>query len=181
MLLSIYNWKEIGNSLIIDNCNILWFVCSRVNKNKPRNYKTTESHSVNLHVCLLNVRTRHIITQSSQAIAEILTLNVSLSRCGAVVCSVIGLKYVAVSFSETIKSSAPLFTAIMAYMILGKVIQKSYSIRSYISHIVLNEMFGKVLQSLLFFFRYRRIFRIVRKHVIDANHVRTGYFHLHRT
>lgn len=39
-------------------------------------------------------------------------------RCGAVICSVIGLKHVAVSFSETIKSSAPLFTAVFAYALL---------------------------------------------------------------
>lgn len=41
-------------------------------------------------------------------------------RCGAVICSVVGLKYVAVSFSETIKSSAPLFTAVVAYLLLGE-------------------------------------------------------------
>jgi len=41
-------------------------------------------------------------------------------RFGSIICSVIGLKYVAVSFSETIKSSAPLFTAIMAYFLLGE-------------------------------------------------------------
>eukprot|EP00794_Sanderia_malayensis_P014903 gene14903-16447_t len=41
-------------------------------------------------------------------------------RFGSVVCSVVALKYVAVSFSETIKSSAPLFTVIIAYIILGE-------------------------------------------------------------
>ena len=41
-------------------------------------------------------------------------------RFGSVVCSVVALKQVAVSFSETIKSSAPLFTVVTAYLILGK-------------------------------------------------------------
>jgi len=41
-------------------------------------------------------------------------------RFGSIICSIIGLKYVAVSFSETIKSSAPLFTAIVAYLLLGE-------------------------------------------------------------
>jgi len=41
-------------------------------------------------------------------------------RCGAIICSVIALKYVAVSFSETVKSSAPLFTAITAYLVIGE-------------------------------------------------------------
>jgi len=41
-------------------------------------------------------------------------------RFGSMICSIIGLKYVAVSFAETIKSSAPLFTAITAYFILGE-------------------------------------------------------------
>ncbi|XP_002160887.1 solute carrier family 35 member E2A isoform X1 [Hydra vulgaris] len=41
-------------------------------------------------------------------------------RFGAIACSVICLKYVAVSFSETIKSSAPLFTAVTAYFLLGE-------------------------------------------------------------
>merc|ERR1719427_609330 len=41
-------------------------------------------------------------------------------RFGSIICSIIGLKYVAVSFSETIKSSAPLFTAITAYFLLGE-------------------------------------------------------------
>lgn len=41
-------------------------------------------------------------------------------RFGSIICSIIGLKYVAVSFSETIKSSAPLFTAIVAYFLLGE-------------------------------------------------------------
>ena len=41
-------------------------------------------------------------------------------RFGAIVCSVISLKYIAVSFSETIKSSAPLFTVIIAYFLLNE-------------------------------------------------------------
>lgn len=41
-------------------------------------------------------------------------------RFASVVCSVVALKNVAVSFSETIKSSAPLFTVICAYIILGE-------------------------------------------------------------
>ena len=41
-------------------------------------------------------------------------------RFATIVCSLITLKYVAVSFSETIKSSAPIFTAIIAWLMLGK-------------------------------------------------------------
>jgi len=41
-------------------------------------------------------------------------------RFGSVVCSVVAMKNVAISFSETIKSSAPLFTVIIAYIILGE-------------------------------------------------------------
>lgn len=40
-------------------------------------------------------------------------------RFATIVCSLITLKYVAVSFSETIKSSAPIFTAIIAWLMLG--------------------------------------------------------------
>lgn len=40
-------------------------------------------------------------------------------RFATIVCSLITLKYVAVSFSETIKSSAPIFTAIIAWIMLG--------------------------------------------------------------
>lgn len=40
-------------------------------------------------------------------------------RFATIVCSLITLKYVAVSFSETIKSSAPIFTAIIAWFMLG--------------------------------------------------------------
>lgn len=40
-------------------------------------------------------------------------------RFATIVCSLISLKYVAVSFSETIKSSAPIFTAIIAWLMLG--------------------------------------------------------------
>lgn len=40
-------------------------------------------------------------------------------RFATIVCSLITLKYVAVSFSETIKSSAPIFTAMIAWLMLG--------------------------------------------------------------
>lgn len=40
-------------------------------------------------------------------------------RFATIVCSLITLKYVAVSFSETVKSSAPIFTAIIAWIMLG--------------------------------------------------------------
>eukprot|EP00795_Rhopilema_esculentum_P006854 gene6854-12452_t len=43
-----------------------------------------------------------------------------LLRFGSVVSSVVAMKNVAISFSETIKSSAPLFTVITAYFILGE-------------------------------------------------------------
>ena len=41
-------------------------------------------------------------------------------RFATIVCSLITLKYVAVSFSETVKSSAPIFTAIIAWIMLGQ-------------------------------------------------------------
>ena len=44
-----------------------------------------------------------------------------LVRFATIVCSLVTLKYVAVSFSETIKSSAPLFTAVIAWIMLGTV------------------------------------------------------------
>lgn len=62
-------------------------------------------------------------------------------RFGAVICSVIGLKYVAVSFSETIKSSAPLFTALFAYVILGE-----YS-GLYVNLSLLPVMFGLAIST----------------------------------
>ena len=49
-----------------------------------------------------------------------LTSFISFSRFATIVCSLITLKYVAVSFSETIKSSAPIFTAIIAWLMLGE-------------------------------------------------------------
>ncbi|XP_028393771.1 solute carrier family 35 member E2A-like [Dendronephthya gigantea] len=39
-------------------------------------------------------------------------------RFGTVVCSLISLKHVAASFTETVKASAPLFTVILSFMIL---------------------------------------------------------------
>ncbi|CAB4012993.1 solute carrier family 35 member E2-like [Paramuricea clavata] len=39
-------------------------------------------------------------------------------RFGTVVCSLISLKHVAVSFTETVKASAPLFTVILSFLIL---------------------------------------------------------------
>lgn len=47
--------------------------------------------------------------------------NMSILGClrfGTVVCSLISLKHVAVSFTETVKASAPLFTVIFSFMIL---------------------------------------------------------------
>ena len=41
-------------------------------------------------------------------------------RFGTVVCSLISLKHVAVSFTETVKASAPLFTVILSFIILSK-------------------------------------------------------------
>lgn len=43
-------------------------------------------------------------------------------------CSLISLKYVAVSFSETIKSSAPIFTAIIAWLMLGEYLTDLYQL-----------------------------------------------------
>lgn len=49
--------------------------------------------------------------------------NMSILGClrfGTVVCSLISLKHVAVSFTETVKASAPLFTVILSFIILRK-------------------------------------------------------------
>ena len=51
---------------------------------------------------------------------------ISFSRFATIVCSLITLKYVAVSFSETIKSSAPIFTAIIAWLMLGEYLTDLY-------------------------------------------------------
>ena len=47
-------------------------------------------------------------------------LKLSYFRFGTVVCSLISLKHVAVSFTETVKASAPLFTVILSFIILSK-------------------------------------------------------------
>ena len=49
-------------------------------------------------------------------------------RFATIVCSLITLKYVAVSFSETVKSSAPIFTAIIAWMMLGECMKNTFLI-----------------------------------------------------
>ncbi|EDO37817.1 predicted protein [Nematostella vectensis] len=41
-------------------------------------------------------------------------------RFATVVCSLISLKYVAVSFTETVKSSAPIFTALFSWIMIGE-------------------------------------------------------------
>ena len=46
--------------------------------------------------------------------------HLSYYRFGTVVCSLISLKHVAVSFTETVKASAPLFTVILSFIILSK-------------------------------------------------------------
>ena len=45
---------------------------------------------------------------------------VGLMRFTTIMCGLLSLKFVAVSFTETIKSSAPFFTVIFARLILGE-------------------------------------------------------------
>lgn len=48
------------------------------------------------------------------------TISWALGRFVTVVLGLVSLKNVAVSFAETVKSSAPIFTVIMSRMILGE-------------------------------------------------------------
>ncbi len=80
------------------------------------------------------------------------------SRFGSVVCSVVALKYVAVSFSETIKSSAPLFTVIIAYIILGKCYLCHHYSHHNISVLLVSFSFEKVcIQWNILVFLHREI------------------------
>lgn len=49
-------------------------------------------------------------------------------RFATVVLGLVSLKNVAVSFAETVKSSAPIFTVIMSRMILGEYTGEHFSI-----------------------------------------------------
>eukprot|EP00111_Clytia_hemisphaerica_P000178 TCONS_00000443-protein len=94
------------------------------------------------YICNLTSRKRHKKMENFNRFQFYKTMSIlGWLRCGAVICSVIGLKYVAVSFSETIKSSAPLFTALFAYFLL-----KEYS-GIYVNLSLMPIMFGLAIST----------------------------------
>ncbi|XP_043225764.1 solute carrier family 35 member E2B-like [Amphibalanus amphitrite] len=93
-----------GDPTVLGVCQLLFTtVCGFIQLNVTQYFTKQSSTSIRSPTFLLNM------------------LVVGILRFGTVVLSLVSLKFVAVSFTETVKSSAPLFTVLISRCMLGEV------------------------------------------------------------